>query len=199
MKIDNYNKDGNVIVGNHVKVDSFVTNVISIIVGSCALLLGIVIGFFTLLSYKQDNKVKNYLPIEAEIVAISDDEMDFYTISYEIDGKKYVNDDIFSIEGDVGDKIEILYNPNNPQEISWGDKKSNYMLIIITVFFSFLGLITIINNVKKILHRLNPQKYGPVNNEESMGITIGSSASNSNFDENDSATFSDGNTTSFKF
>lgn len=195
MQINNYNSGENLKTITRVTSSGPVSNITGIVVGLIILLIGVGIGIFTFLSYKQDLKQKDYLKIEATISDKKTDEdgFDTYTITYDVEGKTYTHDDIFAIEdGEIGSSVKIYYNPNNPDEISWGDKSTGFVMPAMTIIFLLIGLLTIVSNIKAF------SNLGG-NNENSTTIAFGDSATKIDPNMNDFNSDSDFNGNTFKF
>lgn len=121
------------------RIPPFVSAIAIILVGVIALVVSIVI------SNKNKNKV--YEPVEATVVRVetsydSDDNLNYTAyIDYTVNGKEYKN--VQSPESNSsmkeGDKIEILYNVDDPTDLS--SKSSSKFVIIFIIISSIVILI----------------------------------------------------------
>ena len=93
--------------------------------------LGIILIVFGVMMFKIDNNNKNYIETEATISKVDlvsegyedadgtyNEAMYNIYVTYTVDGKTYENELGESFERKVGEKIKIVYNPDDPNQIS---------------------------------------------------------------------------------
>ena len=125
--------------------------------------MGIIFIIFSIFLFITDNNNKNYIETtatvsrtelvsEATTDANGNREEAMYKIfvKYTIDGYEYDNELGEMFEKKVGDKIKIVYNPDNPNEIS---QPSNIILnicLLVAGIASLIGgIISIVNVIKR--------------------------------------------------
>lgn len=125
--------------------------------------LGIILIVFSVLLFVSDEYNKNYIKTEAtvsktELVreAITDDEgnheeaMYKIFVKYMVNGKEYETELGEMYEHKVGDKITIVYNPDDPNQISQPSSMVlNIVLLVGGIAALVGGIISIINAVKR--------------------------------------------------
>ena len=125
--------------------------------------VGIILIIFSIFMFFSNNKTKNYIKVEVEVSKVelyeeetTDSEGNkveaLYTVyvKYTVDGVEY-EEEYGQFSGyKVGDKKTLVYNPDNPKEIS--DPPSLlFTLIFLGLGVGFLvgGIISAVNAVKK--------------------------------------------------
>lgn len=125
--------------------------------------IGIVLIIFSIFLFISDNHNKNYIETTAtvsrvELVreATTDIDGNREEAMYNIFVKYTVNDFEYDnllgemYEHKVGDKIKIVYNPDNPNEISQpGNMILNICLLVAGIIALTGGIVSIINAVKR--------------------------------------------------
>ncbi len=127
--------------------------------------LGIIIIAVGILLFVIGDRNKNYIKIEAtvsktELVreatydADGNREEAMYNIfvKYTVDGQEYESELGEMFEQKIGDKINIVYNPDNPKEIS---SPSN---VIINVCILIGGIVSLICGIISAINAINRQK-----------------------------------------
>ena len=172
MQIYDVNKKGKSTTYTVSTYNGPISSSVGIIFGIIALIISIGIGIFYLMSYSQYFKTKDYIETDATIMEIyKKDNIDFWTLQYVVNGTLYNKDDVLALEGNVGDKVKIYYNPNDYTNIIWGDRKPNIIILLIALFFGSWGIIAIWLNVRRILHFFKPNEYESV--DDSVSVSIG--------------------------
>ena len=125
--------------------------------------LGIILIVFSIFMFITDNHNKNYIEIEATVSkveltreATTDVDGNHEEAMYNIYVKYNVNDfEYDNLLGEmykqkVGDKIKIVYNPDNPNEISQpGSMILNICLLAGGIISLVAGIISAINAIKR--------------------------------------------------
>ena len=120
----------------------------------------IIVGIFLFIS---DNHNKDYIKTEATVSRVvlvkeetydaegnRDEAMYRIYVKYTVDGKEYDNELGEMFEHKVGDKINIVYNPNNPNEISQPSNIIFNLVFLIGGVASLVGgTISAVNAVKR--------------------------------------------------
>ncbi len=145
-----------------------------VIFGLFFLIMGGIVGamcFKQIEPYKE--KKENFIKIQADVVTYVDEFDHPYTqssyygdedqrwwrvIEYEVKGVKYTKKDSSFVDSipSVITPITIYYNPDNPQDIIYGDEGSPLMGVIIGGVFALAGAIIII---KSIISGKNGEEY----------------------------------------
>ena len=88
---------------------------------------------------------QNTLAVEAKVMTIVEDETDRYImISYNVDGKEYVNElPYFDATLDIGSFVTVYYYKNNPSKISGSVNFQLQSLLLIVVGISLVVLKTL--------------------------------------------------------
>ena len=125
--------------------------------------LGVILIIFGVIIFVINMKNKNYLKIEATILdtkvleeAYTDadgnhvDETYSATIEYTVDGKKYQQTLDNVSKYNVGDKMTIYYNPQDPNQIT----QSKTLIIPIVMIIAGItavtgGIVSIVNAIKR--------------------------------------------------
>ncbi len=99
-------------------------------------------------------KDEEYLSVEGTIVDIVenydpiDDDCDYSTyVDYEVEGKEYKNVEYGSYNSsmEIGDRVEVLYSPNNPNHIQApGYKTVPYVVLTISSIEVIVGIVSLI-------------------------------------------------------
>ena len=125
--------------------------------------LGIILIIMSILLFVIGNHNKNYIKIESTVSKVelvkeetTDSEgnteeaiYDIY-VKYTVDGKEYDTELGEMPERKVGDKITIVYNPNNPSEISQPSSIILNICLLVGGIVSLVGgIISSINAVKR--------------------------------------------------
>lgn len=128
--------------------------------------LGLVLIVFGIIMFIVNIKNQNYLEITSTVtnaVKTSDSYTDVdgeyveekyeVTIKYNVDNHEYENKLEDMPKYDIGDKIKIYYNPNDPSQITQTKSLTIPMVMIASGVVSITcGIISIINAIKK--HKL---------------------------------------------
>ena len=125
--------------------------------------LGVILIIFGVIIFVINMKNKNYLKIEATILdtkvleeAYTDtdgnhvDETYSVTIEYTVDGKKYQQTLDNVSKYNIGDKMTIYYNPQDPNQIT----QSKTLIIPIVMIIAGItavtgGIVSIVNAIKR--------------------------------------------------
>lgn len=125
--------------------------------------LGIILIIMSILLFVIGNHNKNYIKIESTVSKVelvkeetTDSEgnteeaiYDIY-VKYTVDGKEYDTELGEMSKRKVGDKITIVYNPNNPSEISQPSSIILNICLLVGGIVSLVGgIISSINAVKR--------------------------------------------------
>lgn len=164
MQVGRYKKEGN----NRSYIGGEISGrpgaIISIIISIPIILIGVALLIFTTFSYYENYRKKDFIDVNAKVTklwfddeTVSSDnsnestEIDRYQLTYIVDNKSYTNDEYTGAFDPLklGDTVLIRYNPNDPSDITWGDRKTNILLPILTVFVLFAGLKVLTFNIKK--------------------------------------------------
>ena len=127
-------------------------------------------------SFIDDYKHKDFVDINGTIVnRVVEDEMYFYTISYTIGGENYTADRVFGVSDyEIGEVVAIRYNPNDVHSIMF--KSDSFDIVYYGVMILFLcSILSIIKNVRNLLHYINPSKYDFVPNTPFISFGVGDS------------------------
>ena len=145
------------IVGNG-PVANIIGAITSIITMIIAFIILTFFGFVTLNDY---NIRKNYILTTATVIEETGAKQ--YTIKYNIDNNEYTNTLFDAEQYNVGDTVNIYYNPDDynyityvPQEITF---TSNFLPIIFAIFFIIIGFISTKKHFNNFMFYINPQKY----------------------------------------
>ena len=174
MQVYDVNKKGRNTTYSISNYNGPISSSVGIVVGIIALLISIGIGIFYLMSYSQYFKTKDYIETDATIIEVyKKDNIDFWTLQYVVNGSLYTKNDLLALEGNVGDKVKIYYNPNDYMNIIWGDRKPSIIILLIALFFCLWGGTAIWLNVRRILHFFKPNEYESVDDSVSVGLGTG--------------------------
>lgn len=104
-----------------------------------------VILAFGLFCFISDYKCKDFVAANATIVEVKNTEDGIYGVSYEVDGQIIKVDDVLEIPAGnrVGDVVDIRYNPNNYNDIIYGDSGNKFIIPIIGGLFLIFGLLNL--------------------------------------------------------
>ncbi len=198
MQIYDVNKKGKSATYTVSSYNGPISSSVGIIFGIISLIISIGIGIFYLMSYSQYLKTKDYIETDATIMEIyKKDNIDFWTLQYVADGSLYNKDDVLALEGNVGDKVKIYYNPNDYTNIIWGDRKPKMIILLIALFFGSWGIIAIWLNVRRILHFFKPNEYESV--DDSVSVSIGTGPLSDLDDLNNSNDIPEGHSKGIRF
>lgn len=125
--------------------------------------LGIILIVFGIVMFSINKKNQNYIKIESivsNVKLIEDEHIDVdgnrtdatydVSVKYTVDGKEYVSSLYNVSKYNIGDKINIYYNPEDPSKITQTKSLLFPLAFIITGIASLVGgIISIINFVKK--------------------------------------------------
>ena len=127
--------------------------------------LGITLIVFSMLLFVVRDNNKNYIEIEATVSKVelySEESFDVdgnvepaqYTIyvKYVVDEKEYENELGIMFEHKVGDKIKIVYNPEDPNQIS----SPSSLILNITLLIG--GIAALIGGICSAINSINRQK-----------------------------------------
>ena len=111
--------------------------------------LGIILIVFGIFFFISDNNNKNYVRTEAIVSKVElsreatydidgnrEEAMYNIFVTYKVDGQEYENELGEMYEKKIGDKIDIVYNPNNPNA-----NKYFAFFIVITLFIIYIRYI----------------------------------------------------------
>ena len=124
------------------------------IIGILAILLGITVLILAITSNIVDSKLSKWTIIEATVIykkSLSDKSNLFqYKVHYTVDNKKYTKEIKLTVDKELNDKIEIKYNPSNPEEITAQTKPvSSIAEYIISIIISLFGIYMFFIGIKK--------------------------------------------------
>ena len=125
--------------------------------------LGIILIVFSIIFFISDKNHKNYIEIESTVSRVElvkdvtydaegNREEATYKIyvKYIVDGREYNTELGEMYEHKVGDKIKIVYNPDNPEEISQPSTLILNIVFLVGGIASLTGgFVSIINSVKR--------------------------------------------------
>ena len=114
-------------------------------------------GFLLVFSVNQikdyKEKDKTYKPISATVVAYdtNSDGLQAVIVEYAVGTTIYrEKSDVYSnLPKQMGTKVDLKYNPNNPEEIIWVGDSTNYILPLTSVIFIVCGFLICIGSFKK--------------------------------------------------
>lgn len=126
--------------------------IVTLIIGIAAVVIGIIIliTHFTSQAKQTAETTATVIRIESRMETDTDGEDTRYyypIIEYTVNNQKYeqqLPDSGSTISSDYkeGDKIEVTYNPDNPNEIS---KKGSFGGLIAGIFFIIIGIIAVLS------------------------------------------------------
>ena len=125
--------------------------------------LGIILIVFSIFFFIAGDHNKNYIETEAtvskailvreatyDVNGNREEAMYDIFVKYTVDGKEYDNELGEMYEHKVGDKLKIIYNPENPNDISQPSSMILNIAMLIGGIASLVGgIISIINTVKR--------------------------------------------------
>ena len=131
--------------------------------GKFFLPIGIILIIFSVFMFISDERSKNFIPTEAVIskaVLVKEETFDvdgnrepaeyMVSVKYTVDGKEYETEFGQMMDKSVGNKIKIVYNPNDPTDIaSPASPILNIILLVVGFISSVLGIISIISSIKQ--------------------------------------------------
>lgn len=132
-------------------------------VGRFFIPLGIILIIFSIMLFMVGEHNKNYIKIESTVSKVElvkeatydsegNREEAMYTIfvKYTVDGKEYDTELGEMYEHKVGDKITIVYNPENPNEISQPSSLIfNIIILVVGCASLVFGIISSVKSIKK--------------------------------------------------
>ena len=151
----------------------------TIIFGILFVCAGLYVGKMSLDKVKEfNNKTDTFVEINSKVVGHTknNDGKEAVIVEYTVDGvrykeqsNKYSNDYV-----EIGTEVKIKYNPNNPQEVIWGNEKSDNMIFtiasgILVVFGGYLILNGFANCFTKevtVTYHYNIDDKGPNDHEK---------------------------------
>lgn len=75
-------------------------------------------------------------------------------LKYEANGKVYMEEDILSSDlFDVGEEVNIAYNPDNPKQYNIGDTNDTGMGLIMSLLSIIFGILALVSGVKDIKNK----------------------------------------------
>ena len=127
----------------------------SLVTGIILIVFGIIFLVYSILSIVFYNKKNSsYIEIEAVVKEYKEDinGLKAIVVEYEVDEEKYqLVSNSYSVRvQEIGDKVLIKYNKDNPIEAIWAnDYYGNVFLIVIGVIGVGLGIFMVIKYIKK--------------------------------------------------
>ncbi len=174
MQITNVRHEGNVTTTSSVVINGPLAHISGIIYSTIISIVGIILTLMTILSCGQYLKTKDYPQAQATIIAKEEDgEVDIFTLAYNIAGQNYTYDRALMVDKQVGEVITISYNPSDYKDIYWQNTQPSFILALLAFAFDAVGVSTLVRNIKKLLHFINPEKYEEVKDEDSLTVATG--------------------------
>ncbi len=106
----------------------------------------------TIKSYNEKNKT--YKEITSVVVdhVQNDEGLEAIIAEYTVDGRAYrkQSNSYSNMPKSTGTKVQIKYNPNNPNDVIWLNSSTNIVLPLVGGLFALVGIIVVISNVKKM-------------------------------------------------
>ena len=131
--------------------------------GKFFLPIGIFLIIFSVFMLISDERSKGFIETEAVItssILVKEETFDvdgnrepaeyMVSVKYTVEGKEYETEFGIMMDKSVGNKIKIVYNPNDPTDIaSPASPILNIVLLVIGVITFVWGIISIINSIKQ--------------------------------------------------
>ena len=106
----------------------------------------------TIKSYNEKNKT--YKEITSVVVdhVQNDEGLEAIIVEYTVDGRAYrkQSNSYSNMPKSTGTKVQIKYNPNNPNDVIWLNSSTNIVLPLVGGLFALVGIIVVISNAKKM-------------------------------------------------
>jgi len=130
---------------------SIVGAITKILVGIVFLLVGIFILGINILFFVTS---KDYVATVAIVVDQTNIDGETTNIlKYSANGKEYMEEDILSTGlFDIGEEVNIVYNPDNPKQYNIGDKNDKGSILMISLLIIF-GIILLISGIKSLKNK----------------------------------------------
>ena len=160
----------------NVRIEGPVGDIISLVLAIPVFIIGVVMLAILFLSLITDYKTKDYIKAEATVTNLVVDEgIKYYSISYVVDGIEQTVDNIMGFDYAVGEKINIMYNPEDVKQIKFISDPFSFVYYALMVLF-LTSLIVIIKKIKNIMHYINPQKYEKSEDSPYFSASVGNTA-----------------------
>ena len=138
--------------------------------------LGIILIVFGIFVFIVNNNNKDYIQVESTVSNVKISQEEYIdadgnhvdasydiTVKYTVDGKEYEGELNGLGKYNIGDKMKIYYNPNDPSQITQSKSLILPIVIIIGGLGAFVGgIITAINAIKKH-NKMKEQEKGWAN------------------------------------
>lgn len=118
-------------------------------------IIGIALLCFAISSIKTYNeKNKTYIETISKVVdyKYDDEGLQAIVVEYVVNGQTYqkISNSCSNMPKSIGTEVSVKYNPNNPLDAIWTSDSTNFILPIVDVVFTLIGVFVVISSIKNV-------------------------------------------------
>lgn len=112
---------------------------------------------------------KSFIPSSLMVEEIKEDQngANLVKVKYEVEGKVYEKEINTMQEWQVGEEIQMIYNPKDPSDFKIGTKDVDFSVMGVGLVFVFLGVFAFISAIKDVKYVASTIK-NIINNDENI-------------------------------